>query len=403
MSRVTRADEPGLRERVESGLPDEQTFASPLRSTALTARVGVWLGIAFGICFLTGLVSHFLQHPLFGAWRALASPVWIYRLTQGVHVTAGVAAIPLLMVKLWSVAPKFWRRPLFGGLVDGLERLSILALVAAGTFQLLTGLLNTAELYAWTFFFTTVHYAVAWVAIGAIVLHIAVKLPWIRAGLGAPLSRPSDAAAPVHESPSHPSRAPRALSRRGVLGLAGGGAALAAVTTVGDKIPLLSPVSAFSQRSGNGPQDLPVNHSAVGVGVVDAAQSPDWRLEVVGSARTASFSRADLEAMPQRTADLPMTCVEGWSKGATWTGVPLRDLLAAVGAAPGVATVISLENGLYGRSVVAASLAEIPDTLVALALNGAPLDLDHGFPARLIAPNRPGVLQTKWLSRIEVG
>lgn len=41
-------------------------------------------------------------------------------------------------------------------------------------------------------------------------------------------------------------------------------------------------------------------------------------------------------------------------------------------------------------------------TLIALELNGEPLDLDHGYPARLIAPSRPGVLQTKWISRIEV-
>ena len=41
-------------------------------------------------------------------------------------------------------------------------------------------------------------------------------------------------------------------------------------------------------------------------------------------------------------------------------------------------------------------------TLVALEVNGKPLDLDHGFPARMIAPGRPGVLQTKWLSKLEV-
>ena len=41
-------------------------------------------------------------------------------------------------------------------------------------------------------------------------------------------------------------------------------------------------------------------------------------------------------------------------------------------------------------------------SLVALTLNGETLDLDHGFPARVIAPGRPGVLQTKWLSSIEV-
>ena len=43
-----------------------------------------------------------------------------------------------------------------------------------------------------------------------------------------------------------------------------------------------------------------------------------------------------------------------------------------------------------------------PATLVALELNGEPLDIDHGYPARMIAPGRPGVLQTKWLSTIEV-
>ena len=42
------------------------------------------------------------------------------------------------------------------------------------------------------------------------------------------------------------------------------------------------------------------------------------------------------------------------------------------------------------------------NTLIALKLNGQTLDLDHGYPCRLIAPTRPGVLQTKWLSRIEV-
>jgi DMSO/TMAO reductase YedYZ molybdopterin-dependent catalytic subunit len=43
-----------------------------------------------------------------------------------------------------------------------------------------------------------------------------------------------------------------------------------------------------------------------------------------------------------------------------------------------------------------------PLTLIALRLNGAVLHVDHGYPARLIAPNRPGVLQTKWVGRLTV-
>jgi DMSO/TMAO reductase YedYZ molybdopterin-dependent catalytic subunit len=51
--------------------------------------------------------------------------------------------------------------------------------------------------------------------------------------------------------------------------------------------------------------------------------------------------------------------------------------------------------------VTPAQLAD-PDTLLALELNGEPLDLDHGFPVRLIGPNRPGVQQTKWVGRVVV-
>jgi DMSO/TMAO reductase YedYZ molybdopterin-dependent catalytic subunit len=46
--------------------------------------------------------------------------------------------------------------------------------------------------------------------------------------------------------------------------------------------------------------------------------------------------------------------------------------------------------------------ASDPSTLLALRLNGEPLSIDHGYPARVIAPARPGVLQTKWVRRLEV-
>ena len=75
----------------------------------MTARVGLALGVAVTICFVTGFISHFIQHPqpwFFWPTR----PVWLYQFTQGLHVIAGIAAIPLLLVKLWSVYPK-----LFGG------------------------------------------------------------------------------------------------------------------------------------------------------------------------------------------------------------------------------------------------------------------------------------------------
>ena len=43
--------------------PSEADFTSRLRSATVAARVGLWLGVCFGICFLTGLISHYAQNP----------------------------------------------------------------------------------------------------------------------------------------------------------------------------------------------------------------------------------------------------------------------------------------------------------------------------------------------------
>ena len=54
----------------------------------------------------------------------------------------------------------------------------------------------------------------------------------------------------------------------------------------------------------------------------------------------------------------------------------------------------------YNRSFVEGP--QLSAGLLATHLNGERLDLDHGYPLRLIAPNRAGVLNTKWLNRIEI-
>ena len=358
-----------------------------LRGTAVTVRVGRWLGVAVAVCFTTGLFSHFIQHPqpwFFWPTR----PVGLYRFTQGLHVVSGIAAIPLLVVKLWSVWPKLFARPVLGGPVRMLERGSILVLVASMIFQLSTGLLNIAQWYVFGFFFTTAHYAMAYVAIGAVLVHIAVKLPVIRRALGEPLGDS------VFLGPS----------RRTVLRGTGLAVALATVVTAGQTVPLLRRVSVLAPRSGQGPQGVPVNRSAVAAGVLGSARSPDYRLTVANGAVTRSFTVAELAALAQTTHRLPIACVEGWSADADWTGVVLADLLDTVGGS-GDADVrmVSLEPpGPYSRTVLPARHARDSQTLIALKLNGQTLDLDHGYPCRLIAPTRPGVLQTKWLTRIEV-
>ncbi len=372
-------------------LPSLSARTSALHDARTATVVGRWLGLAVALCFGTGLVSHLLQHPPDWLRDHLPSrPAWGYRLTQGLHVACGIAALPLLLAKLWTVYPKLFVWPPVRSVRHGLERLSVAVLVASGVFEVLSGLLNVVQWYPWPFPFVPVHFAVGWLLAGAVVLHLAVKWPqitdhWSR-------HAPGTRRLPAAHGPDR-----RAL-------LAGLGAAVGAVTltTVGQSVTPLGKLDLLAPRHPRyGPQGLPVNRTARAAGIT--AVGPDWRLTVTGP-RPYELSLAALRALPQHEVELPLACVEGWSVAARWTGVRVRDLLRAAGADPAARVrVVSLErSGAYRVTEMGATYAADPLTLLALRLNGQELSLDHGHPARLIAPNRPGVLQTKWVTRLEV-
>jgi hypothetical protein len=192
----------------------------------------------------------------------------------------------------------------------------------------------------------------------------------------------------------------QSVSRRAFVVAAGLGVGAVTLTTVGQSFSPLGAVSVLSPRvPGLGPQGLPVRQTAGRARVTDVGA--DYRLVVEGPNRL-ELTLVDLAAFPQRTERLPITCVEGWSASATWTGVRLGDLLEKAGLPRDTeVTVESLqERGLYRKSTVAPPHAASPRTLLATGLDGSPLDPDHGYPVRLIAPNRPGVLQTKWVTKV---
>jgi len=85
----------------------EGAFRGHLHDERTASLIGTALGIAFATAFLTGLISHELQHP--ASWFPLPTrPVWFYRATQGLHVASGTAAVPLLVAMLWTVYPKLF-------------------------------------------------------------------------------------------------------------------------------------------------------------------------------------------------------------------------------------------------------------------------------------------------------
>ena len=102
--------------------------------------------------------------------------------------------------------------------------------------------------------------------------------------------------------------------------------------------------------------------------------------------------------------DLPITCVEGVSADARWSGVRVRDLARLVGGNDeSFVGVESAERaGAYRRTTLPTAYAQHPETVLALMINGQRLPRHHGFPPRIIAPNRPGVLQTKWVKALTV-
>ncbi|WP_406430915.1 molybdopterin-dependent oxidoreductase [Streptomyces sp. NBC_00631] len=367
-------------------------FKGRLHDARTATSIGRWLGPAFVLCFLTGLVSHFMQHP--PGWLAdhiPSRPSWGYRVTQGLHVASGIAAVPLLLAKLWTVYPRLFEWPVLRSVRHALERVSVAVLVAGAVFELATGLLNTVQWYPWPFSFVPVHYAVAWLVIGALVLHIAVKAPEIRAHWSR--RSPGTLALPARDG----------ADRRSLLAAVGAAVGAVTLTTVGQSFTPLKDFILFAPRHpDHGPQALPVNRTAAAAGVGRVADE-EYRLVVTGP-RPYSLTLDELRALPQHEVELPIACVEGWSRSAHWTGVRVVDLLERAGAPPEARVrVVSLQlRGGYRVSEMGHPHARDPLTLLALRLNGEELRPDHGYPARLIAPNRPGVLQTKWVHRLEV-
>ena len=133
-----------------------------------------------------------------------------------------------------------------------------------------------------------------------------------------------------------------------------------------------------------------------------------YRLIVDGAVeRPQAFSLAQLQRMPQQTQITRHDCVEGWSVIGKWSGVWLGGLLDAVGLRTSARYVVfrCMDNdgsgNLYYESLDLHQ-ARHPQALLALRLNDAALDPDHGAPVRLRVPTQLGYKSAKWIVRIEV-
>jgi DMSO/TMAO reductase YedYZ molybdopterin-dependent catalytic subunit len=155
-----------------------------------------------------------------------------------------------------------------------------------------------------------------------------------------------------------------------------------------------------------------------------------WRLKVGGLVeRPLSLSLRDLLKLPSQSCFVTLECAgngrstlsprvkgEQWNLGAAstaeWTGVPLLEVLDQVGVKAGAREVVfraadsgtldgSSEAIRFERSL-SLDAARGSEALLAHAMNGEALPIQHGYPLRLIVPSWYAVASVKWLTEIEV-
>jgi anti-anti-sigma factor len=155
-----------------------------------------------------------------------------------------------------------------------------------------------------------------------------------------------------------------------------------------------------------------------------------WRLNVVGLVeRPLSLSLRDLVKMPSQTQFVTLECAgngrsllsprvngEQWNLGAVstaeWTGVPLAEVLDRAGLKAGAREVVfrgadsgkldaSSEPIRFERSL-SMDDAQGSEALLAYAMNGETLPIQHGYPLRVIVPGWYAVASVKWLTEIDV-
>jgi len=159
--------------------------------------------------------------------------------------------------------------------------------------------------------------------------------------------------------------------------------------------PFMTPASTFYRVD-----------TALTVPQVDAAS---WRLRIHGLVdREVELSFEDLVQMPLVERRITLTCVSNEVGGpylgtASWLGVRFSDLLKKVGVSGDADAVKSTSVDGFTIGTPLSALTDGRDAMVAIGMNGQPLPLERGFPARMVVPGLYGyVSATKWLTDLEV-
>jgi DMSO/TMAO reductase YedYZ molybdopterin-dependent catalytic subunit len=249
--------------------------------------------------------------------------------------------------------------------------------------------------------------------------------PWLP-----PVEPPGPPAAPPLGRPARPERSPGSNRRRFIL--TGAGVAVAAAAGGGAGQLLLGRFSVASSRAAVRLPAPAVAARAVPAGaqlniggltpfftpnpqfyrvdtdLVLPQVAPDsWTLQIDGMvSKPVEFTFDQLLRMPLTEADITLVCVSNvvggpYAGNARWLGVPLATLLRRAGIKAGADQVLSTGTDGMTISTPLQAVLDGRDALVAVGMNGQPLPVAHGFPARMVVPGLYGyVSATKWLTKL---
>ncbi|CAN5757270.1 molybdopterin-dependent oxidoreductase [soil metagenome] len=135
----------------------------------------------------------------------------------------------------------------------------------------------------------------------------------------------------------------------------------------------------------------------------------EWRLKIHGMVdREITFGFDDLRDVEVIEKVATLTCVSNPVGGdlisnATWTGYRVRDLLAKAGIHSDADMVLSTSIDGFTAGTPVEALTDGRDAMLAISMNGQPLPIEHGYPARLVVPGLYGyVSATKWVVDLEL-
>ena len=143
--------------------------------------------------------------------------------------------------------------------------------------------------------------------------------------------------------------------------------------------------------------------------VVPQVDPATWRLRIHGRVRNpVTLSFEDLLARPLVERYVTLACVSNEVGGdlignARWLGVPLEDLLDEADPEEGADQVVGRSVDGWTCGTPTAVLRDGRDALLAVGMNGEPLPVEHGFPARMVVPGLYGYVSAcKWVTELEL-